>query len=138
MGQPRRRDPAVQMRETLVIARQPAPWFVRIDAIREVMMARGMPAVEAERRLLRIGPGPLLAFALWSFDASWEIGMRTIFWPQQTASRRAEREALVWARPEFAAAWAGQPTRYSRMCESLSESLRREGPAGSVSRQLVA
>lgn len=120
----------MQMRETLVLARQPLRWEVRIDGVRELMLARGMPALEAERRLLRLHPGVLVAFALWSFDGAWEVGMRTIYWPQQTASRRAEREALVWGRDEFRAAWHGEQTRYSQMCASLAASLEAaERPA---------
>lgn len=110
MAARRLREPTVQMRETLAaIKRYPRDVEARVGAIEELMVARGMRAEEARRRLLRalaVADGAVS----WSFQCAWAIAWKTIYWPHRTEERHAEMELVRFMRPALEQAWHGRPT----------------------------
>jgi hypothetical protein len=136
----RLREPVVQMRETLVVAKTEPVLATRVERIEGIMLARGMKRADAGKRLARallIADGELV----WAFGVAWEIGWDTIYWPHRTDERNFEKARLRFARPAFAAAWHGEPpTPMERLASALEalEHARDETAAAAAGFELVA
>lgn len=115
------REPAVQMTAALIVAKRVDLDDRRRRDLLDLMLERGMKIDLAARRLdtalEKAGPAP------WTFDTAWLVCWATVYWPHQTEARRAEQDALRYARREYRAAWYRQETAYSRMFGFLGAGL---------------
>lgn len=127
------------MRETLCVCKAITSVDLRTESIRALMLQRGMKAAEATKRLSK-ALTVTTRDADWTFDVSWEVGWRTIYWPHQTAVRNFEKECLVFVRSEFELAWHNAPTKLEGLLAALGalEEARDETAYAARGAELVA
>lgn len=140
MGARRLREPVVQMRETLAVAKTIQCLELRVEAIRALMLARGMKPDDAAKRLARALPLAADVGSDWPFAVAWAIAWETIYWPHPTESRQFEKDCLKYARGEFALAYDGLPTRLEFLRAALEalEDARDEQAAAAKGSEAVA
>lgn len=118
MAARRLREPVVQMREMLAVAKVIEAPERRVEILERIMLARGMKADDARRRLMK---GLTLAAGVmeWDFELAWSIGWLLVYWPHRKDERAFEEECLRVCRREFELAWNGLPTRLEGLRAAL-------------------